>query len=437
MKYKLYYTSRQRHSIHLLLMCFVVFCASACKKEKLDTQLPQIVIHAPTTGSTFHPEDIIVVSATITDDSAIEKVRVQIVNASNESFLLTKEFYPNGSAYELNTSFVHDDMYLTSGNYYVKITAFDKSNEKIEFRQIQLTEVPVELKNILLIRSTGSNSFVDTLSGTAISPYLTLSWSHQVGAISSRYQYLLSTEDDHLNVMRTSDYSTISTQSNFSSTILNAVYDENSQQFYSTTIDGYVYETNRHGYNSIYAYLEQQRINDILVTKDYIFLYHQNLSNTIRSISVIKKSTRTIIQSLPIQVQFQLVKMIYLGSEDKILLAGNQGEFGTLIYYNRSANALNNVYTFYDHSPIYSAWNTAPDRFIIAQQSGMVNYTYSLEMLTTGIYLQPKKMVYEKLSNMIYAYNETGVYVLNINASSIINFIPYTDCKDLLILYNK
>jgi hypothetical protein len=67
----------------------------------------------------------------------------------------------------------------------------------------------------------------------------------------------------------------------------------------------------------------------------------------------------------------------------------------------------------------------------------MVNYTYSLEMLTTGIYLQPKKMVYEKLSNMIYAYNETGVYVLNINASSIIIFIPYTDCKDLLILYNK
>jgi hypothetical protein len=437
MKYKLYYTSPKYHSIHLLLMCFVLFLTSACKKEKQDTQLPQIVIHSPSVGTTFYPEETITVSATITDDNELEKVRVQIVNASNETFLLTKEFYPNGSSYELNTSFLHDDMYLTTGNYFIKITAFDKNNEKIDFRQIQLTEVPVELKNILLIRSAGGNSFIDTLSGTTTFPYLSLSWSHQAGAISSRYQYLLSTEDDHLNVLRTSDYSTVSSHDNFNSTILNAVHDEHSQQFYSTTMDGYVYETNRHGSTSIYAYLEQQRINDILVTKDYIFLYHQNLSNTIRSISVIKKSTRTIIQSLPIQTQFQLVKMIYLGSEDKILLTGNEGDFGTLYYYNRSTNALNNVYTFYNHNPIYSAWNTAPDRLIIAQQNGMTNYTYSLEMLTTGIYLQPKKMVYEKISGLIYAYNETGVYVLNINASSIINFIPYTDCKDLFILYNK
>lgn len=437
MKCFLYYTIHRHHTTHLLLMALVIFALHGCKKEKVDNQLPQIVIHSPTPGSSFHPEDIIPVSATITDDNRIEKVRVQIVNAAGQSFMQTKEFFPDGNSYELHTSFLHNDLYLSTGPYYVKITAFDKDNEKIEFRQIQLTEVPVQLMNILLIRSAGSGSYIDTLSGSSIHPYAGLNHSHHIGAINSRHQLILSAEDDELNILRTSDLSVVSTHGHFNSTVINAINDEYSQNLYSTTIDGYIYEINQYGSTSIYAYFDQQSIRDLLITRDYIFLYHHNLSHTQRSISVIKKSTRNVVQSLPVPVQFNLVKMIFLGSEDKILLVGNEDNSGKFIYYNRNTNALNEIYTFYNHSHVFNAWNTSPNRFIVAQHDGLVNYTYNLNMLNTGIAIEPHKLIYEKISDLLYAYNETGVYVFNTNASSIINFIPYADCKDLMILYNK
>jgi len=408
---------------------------AGCKKENNDTQKPSITIHSPSGGSTFYFNDDIPISATINDETNLKYISVQIINAQNHVFLNQVEYSNSGTQKEISTSISHNDLYLPSGIYYVKIVAKDDHNESMAFREIQLIEAPLELDRIYLVRGNGSSTQMDTIGNSNAFAFSTLPFIYSCGAINSRYNRLAVGSNDYIRVHHATSLLEQNSYHHNTSTILKTIYDKHTESFFMCTIDGYIFQIDRNGSNSIFSYLPQQKILNLLVTENYVFADVTNLNETIRTISVFNKSTRAFIQS--VQVDFDMKEFIYLGNEDKVLVVGNQSGEGVLRYYNRTTNFFNEIFTAYNHSIIYGAWTTAPNRFIVSHADGLITYNYEVQTLSNGLNIQPVRLIHEKISGINYAVKENGVHVLNTNATTQIGFIPASNCKDILLLYNK
>jgi len=431
----LYYRTRSFFSTPWLTAILLLFAFFGCKKKNIDEKGPQIAFEQPTAGSTFNYLDEIPISASVKDETTIERIQVQITNSSNQSFLQTIEYNEVVNDKQIHTFISHDDLYLNSGVYYVKITATDGENESIAFREIILTEAPTVLKHVYVIHGNDSQTIIDTVGNAAIASFLTLPFGYDMGEINSRYNIMLMNHEDRMYILNADTGTELYNEFHNTSDVTETVFDKSNNSIYTGTVDGYVFKTDRYGLTSIFSYQPNQTINNLLVSENYVFVDMTNLPQTIRSLNVFQKNTGAFVQS--IQVDFDMKEIIDLGNENLFLLVGNENGEGVLKYYNRQTNFFNSVFTFYNHSIIHDAWPTANNQFIVSHEDGLIAYSNDLQMQPTGIDLQPMKLVHEKLSGLNYAVKENGVYVLNTNATQQISFYPISDCKDVLLLYNK
>lgn len=431
-----YYRLISGNTNTLLLVLFILFTALGCKKEKPDGEMPSIQIHLPNESQSYNYMDDIFITATITDNENLEMVRVQITNEQNQSFLHQLEYNNVGKEKQISTYITHDNLHLPSGVYYVKITARDRSQETYAFRKIQLVEAPLELSRIYIIRGNSDLPYIDTLGTNAIMPYQQLTQSYIAGATNSRNQLMVAHGHNQMNVLEANTLNNLSTYAYSTDTdVLKTFYDPYTQSIYTGTSDGFILETDRNGNTSTYSFMLNQRIRNLMVTENFIFADIENLTQTIRTISVFVKATRTIIQS--VQVNFDMKELLYLGNEDKILVVGNENGEGVLKYYNRQTNFFNQVFTAHNNSSIHAAWPTATGQFIVANQNGLTTYNYQLTMLSTGIEMIPSKILHEKISGNLFALTNNGVYRLNSNATQQLAFYSAIECRDILFLYNK
>ena len=109
-----------------------VFFASSCKKDE-DENPPRITNISPEAGSMYNTFDTIFVSALIEDDRNIEFVGVDILNQDQIPVLSPFGFRPGRATYNLNTGIIIDNIQLTSGPHFVRITAEDGRNTTREF----------------------------------------------------------------------------------------------------------------------------------------------------------------------------------------------------------------------------------------------------------------------------------------------------------------
>lgn len=406
-----------------------------CRKDKASEDIPEISIQLPTLSADFQYFDTIPISATVKSKSEIQLIRIQISDENNLSLLQKIELTHQGTSKEISTQIIHNNLHLKSGEYYVRVFVKNKNSEHSAFRKIHLSEAPTELKHIYILRSANNSLSLDTLASNETSAIYNLPFSFSCGAVSSRLGTLLINSKNTLYLFDTENLHEKSSFFHNGSDIVRAVYDPHSLSYFSITDDGYLFSTDRHGIHSIFHYLPLQRIKDLLVTENYIFLIVENFSYTSKSLLVVRKDTRSLLQST--LIDFDLKRLVYSGNENLIIAVGNQNNEGIIKYYNRSTNFFNEVYTSYNHSPIYDAWPASEGRFIISQEDGLISYAHNLNMLSQGIALKPTKLIYENISGLIYAINENGVYILNTNATSQFSFIPKNNCRDLFLLYNK
>lgn len=431
----MYYRKSVKCSTAWFAVLFGILLSMGCKKEKTDSENPVITIHAPSTGSVFNFTEDIFISATVSDNINLESIRIQITNSSNQSFLNQIEYTNAGTEKNIQTHITHNDLYLNSGTYYVKITAKDNDNESILFRQITLVEAPLELRRIYVVRSNGGATMMDTLGNGTVQAFSTLSHSYDFGEISSRYNLLLANYGDRMSVLEANSTNLMHTEFHNTSSVMSTFNDEQGGSFYTGTNDGYIFKTDRYGATSTFLYQPNQRILNMLVTENFVLADIQNMQQTIRTLQMFHKNSGAFVQS--VNISFDLKELIYLGNENLILAVGNEAGEGVLKYYNRQTNFFNQVFTFYNDSEVFNAWQSSANRFIVSQADGLITYNYDLEVINSGLVLQPDKVVFEKLAGLLYAVKSEGIYVLNTNATQQLAYYPATNCKDLLLLYNK
>ncbi|MFM7726444.1 MAG: hypothetical protein ACKO7B_07065, partial [Flavobacteriales bacterium] len=149
--------SRSQHFLlsnrHTLFWAIAVaLLIGGCHKEKCDTNPPVIRFLEPTANSTFYYLETFAVKADVADDRILKKVLLEVNSASNQRYLQSQTMYPNTQQTSIQLPVVHDDLYLESGTYYIKITADDGENESIAFREIQLIAAPRTLDRVGIVR---------------------------------------------------------------------------------------------------------------------------------------------------------------------------------------------------------------------------------------------------------------------------------------------
>jgi hypothetical protein len=143
------------NKLWFLLMPALLF--SACKKEESDSSPPVIEIVEPGHLTFYFSVDTIIIKALITDDQEIKRVSARLINDQSTVFGSFTEMYPMTSSYEYNSVLELDRPDMTSGTYFIEFSASDGENEKKTFREVFITEVPLELKT-KYVSSGGMNN---------------------------------------------------------------------------------------------------------------------------------------------------------------------------------------------------------------------------------------------------------------------------------------
>ncbi len=433
----------QTHWLSVIAMfCVSILFSTGCKKEDADGSAPKIIFTDPHSGDQFFFGDAIPVKASVTDDKNLESIRIQITNAQNQIFLQSILYKNEGTSKTIETTIFVDDIYLESGTYFVRITANDGANESVAFQEIQIYGQPRILQKVYAIRqiNNGSTTSIDTFGVNGFSNLLNVPSRYAGGCINSRRQFgmLLDDEQQQFRTFELPDFTPITATNIFVSSfdVFTATkYDEESNEYFVGIVDGRIFKvasgqtlTNFSGSQT------NSKVKFLEVTESYIYAITENANATERNMVVYFRSTGAIYHSTPIY--FDVKGMVKMSDENQILFIGN--ETGSLFkFYNNEANAITDVFNFYDQNFVTGIWSGAEGVFYAKHSDGLVRYNNFLESYSVGLNLNPIQVKYEPLSQRIYLITSDGLHILDESAGIELAFYPTTNLVDVWFEYNK
>jgi len=143
----------------LNIVFIVIVFFFSCSKDK-DEISPTLIINAPYNLQQVNGVDTLKVLATISDDRNIEYVSVSLRNDNDIPVLSTITKTPNTKDYDLNILYFFDNIFLPSGQYDLRVSAFDGENTTTRYVQLYLNETPKSRTGIFVVSNTGASSDV-------------------------------------------------------------------------------------------------------------------------------------------------------------------------------------------------------------------------------------------------------------------------------------
>jgi hypothetical protein len=424
------------HIKWLLMGCLIWLCAAACNKHDHDTASPIIRIETPTTGNIFYFGNSIQLDAIITDDRKLESVQLDVTDAQNNRYLQSQSFFPTENSFQLNYSLTHNDLYLPSGTYYVRITASDGENQQIAFREIQLTEAPRLQERVFILQENGTSTLIDTLQNNNLAPCIDFATGYLFGGIDSRTNQLVACGQSPASLLSNifPDFQNANTPFPLTTELISAFHhDKANHCFYWGTNAGSLWRTSVNGTQQV-ATLGNADITAIGSSPTHILVFSEGTSGNY--IHAIRNDNGVIETSLPID--WDVVGIVHLNSENqRELLIGNQNGAAHFAWLNLSTSAINEVFNFYDSSPVLSVCEAAGNHFYAQHEAGIGHYINSLNSYTMSSVVTAEKLVFDDLGNTLWAVTSEGAIRLDENAQSILQTIAAPGIQDVWIKYNK
>lgn len=172
-----------------ILLFFSVVALFSCKKKK-DEQYPNIQILKPVLQSQHSIFDYVPVAANVSDDKRLTFVKVDLLFENLQTAKNLLSFHPNKKDFSFDEFFHLDDIYLESGNYYVKVTASDGFNTRAAYQPILINGIPRELKNIFVLDSSSAVVNVSSVNSSSTQFEFAVSTDYMGAVFSDRYQYM-------------------------------------------------------------------------------------------------------------------------------------------------------------------------------------------------------------------------------------------------------
>jgi len=412
----------------------------SCNK-KLDETNPTISIASPIEGEIYYYNGEIPVNAIIRDDKNLTQVIVSITNPQGQVFLNTISLANPSNPISINQTITFDDLFLTSGTYYVRIIARDGENESVVFRQITLVEAPKILKRIYVLSQNGSQSVVDTLANNHINNWMTLPYEYQFGQVFSKPQtFCMAHSGNQFNVLDaielTQQWSTNIPNIFGNDFFICSTTDTNENKFYVGCADGKVRRVDAAGsLNELYTLQQSFVPKKILIHGDYLIVLQENTLQTQKQIAVFNKYTGFIVQTAAID--FDVKTLLNTDDPLKILLAGNSSLESEFRYYNIETNFTNGVFTLYNQSIIADAWPIGNNRFMCSHADGIFVYDNDVNSISGGLLIAAKKIIPDETSARCFVMSNQGLHIINNSATQEILFVAKNGVVDLGVVYNK
>jgi len=407
----------------------------SCRKDD-DLQSPVIRIETPVTGDTFYFLNTISIRATIQDDRQIESVKLEVTNSQNVRFLETKEFFPADNTFSLNYTITQNDLYLTSGTYYIKISATDGSTESIVFREIQLIEAPRFLERLFVVRDIGGSADIDTLHNNSLMSCLNFPQPFLFGGIDSRTQQLVISGNSPSSLLSYSypDFETINASFPPNNELITSFYhDKEHHCFLWGTQQGNIWRTSVTG-TQLFTTVGVLPVINIGAHSNYIIASTQGSANNF--IYVIRNDNGIIESALPFS--WELKGIIELSADNsRVLLVGNENSAAHFAWLNFNTVSFNEVFNFYETSPVQSAYSGSGNDFYAVHENGLAHYTNAIDNYTINADLIPNKLIFDDLGNTLYAVNENELRVLDQQGLSTLQTIAAPGITDVWLKYNK
>jgi len=422
-------------------LCSLSFLGLSCHKE-IDTNSPVITIVKPVKGSVYSVNDTIWISATITDESLLESVKVSLLDQDQKPVLGSKIFYPGASDYNLITCLPIDDIHLSGGLYSIQVKAFDGTNFTNAFIEVQINEIPMELKSVVLVSRSG-------IYGTDISTFSGSGDWHKVLSLSGDYKTSDVSSYDQLV------YTAGALSGNLNATFLPAGtvdwqlplvssppyrYFEDIFFFwpllYVAYYDGSIYGYNRQGTIVFSANVVNDYFPERLCLVNNVLLASlQSKTGKINLLAAYYQVSGSIIQSLTCPINVIAFKA---EDNDNVLVFGNDGNLGKIMEYTLSQNKLRLLHEFPD-GPIHAVARNDEGNYFIAGGQGVHWYIRSSNTLVEFLPSAPGALIDVDIVNEhLYVISKNYLSAYELSGGKQILNIPVADSALALhLLYNK
>ena len=413
----------------------------ACKKEK-DEDGPKITFITPLDYENYATYDIISFRADISDETRIATANITLVDENYVPVHTTLPFTVTSPAMTVNTTYALDNIHLTTGLYYLMITATDGDNDSRAYKPVHITGIPKTLKKIFLATANGAStnmSYIDsTFSG--VIPYRTFTGDYLGTSVSSYYQEVFMCGNYN------GSYTGVELQSGavkFSVTPLisatpyfTAYYNEDKNNYaarYDGTIKGYdhlgniMYTGNA---NSGYFVRKMIRNNNYMIAEE-------KSKTSLSRLLVTLYSTGNAMQQVAIA---QDVAAFCRKDDDNVFAFGNNAGAGVIMLYDRVNNNLWSPYPYtLPAGTILSAVRIDADTYLIGHSNGTIyKYNYQTSSLTTYVSgYTAIQLKYDEIDNRVYIAESNLVTGIDYPSLTVVSTVPSAETiLGMDLLYN-
>jgi len=330
----------------IIVSVLVVF-SFGCKKDR-DEVYPKALITSPNVGRTYYLPDTVYVSAEVSDDRNLEFVKIAVTKGDGvpvSNVYQSNDFSMNATV--INTFLVLDNVHIASGPYFVQVTTGDGTNVRESFVQINLVEVPLQLRSVLFFSQSGAETKVDTLNAGVLHPVALVSGNVAFGLAGSYHQEIaiIGLAGAGVSFLSADDFSIWGHLPLQAGQIQQFVTDfwfsDSDRRYYMAAQDGMVRAIGRKGqlfttYQPGVGFIPKL----VRVFDSNVFVFAENQPAGMKVLFVMNKTSGALIQST--QVNFS-IKGMFSWSSSEVLLFVDDGNNWMLKKLNKSNLGLSDV----------------------------------------------------------------------------------------------
>ncbi len=417
----------------------IILSYAGCKKNK-DTVAPVIDIVSPTANSSFEVHSSVEIQAHVVDDKKLDWVKFDIIDPDGKVVVYQVERSNLSANENLTVQLFIENIHLNSGNYFLRVVAFDGENKHSEFVDIIIQELPLKTDKTILLK-TQLPAHMDTLDMNNIVHNVLNFNQNIVFAKANSYSgeiILAWNNPSKLVYLNKNDLSTENPinipNANSPDLYHNITLDETSYHFFISTQTGYIHEIGLSGSNFLSFQIENNLRPYQLCTTENLIVVEEKLTN------INDRFIKTYYKNSGIQVNshyldFNLI-FIYALSNNEIILIGNENNQGVIAKYLINENTI--ITLANDLSPIHSACHIAGNSFAIGTNLEtkiiqLTDFSISNQMIWA---IGANHLIYNKAVNRLLSLNNYSYNSFDPSNSQYTS-LPISNYQKLEFIYNK
>lgn len=428
------FTKFQSYFLWLLLILVICSCR---KKENLP---PSVTFIQPSENTRFTVLDTINISANISDDNTIAHVSFSITDNNYITVAAAADEHPGGRQATVSRAIVLDNIEMSSGQYYLLVTASDGILETRQFRKIYINEMQKKMKAVYFVTANVSSQVnvfkID--SAFQVKPVITLSGDFAAADVSSenRLYYVLGKYSGALNAVNVQTNMVnwnVPANNNMAAPRFSDVCSKSGYVFVSF-FTGEIKSFDKSGNIDFNALAGDYVPGKIFAANNLVFLEEQQASGTQKYLAVYL-SNSVLMQRAPMNLD---VVSFCEKDADNIFVVGNSNGQGHVLLYTLS---LNNFYEphMLPAGLVHSAVRTDSNNYLIGCDAAVQLFQYNpIGLLPFIPGVAACNIQYDDVDNVVILSEGMKVKYYDYNTGNLLKAVSYTDTiRGLRIMYNK